>query len=223
MQEVLLLSSKELEKLEGQRELLKERKQNATTHCVQLEQLIIELNEKVHGYEGEIEASTEELMNFAKQVKELEQKLQENEKLLSTYEENLEEQIENLKGDYIELLNKQASYRNELAMIEEQFKQQISKNQRLDEENEKYVQMRMQITAKKAKIVENYEQVKAKVAQIVQDIHKTEVALGKCKSQYSENESKVISSLSICSASTFKKRNARRNARGLFWFLSRCA
>ncbi|WP_242136510.1 chromosome segregation protein SMC [Bacillus cereus group sp. BfR-BA-01360] len=191
LQEVLLLSSKELEKLEGQRELLKERKQNATTHCVQLEQLIIELNEKVHGYEGEIEASTEELMNFAKQVKELEQKLQENEKLLSTYEENLEEQIENLKGDYIELLNKQASYRNELAMIEEQFKQQISKNQRLDEENEKYVQMRMQITAKKAKIVENYEQVKAKVAQIVQDIHKTEAALGKCKSQYSENESKL--------------------------------
>ena len=33
LQEVLLLSSKELEKLEGQRELLKERKQNATTHC----------------------------------------------------------------------------------------------------------------------------------------------------------------------------------------------
>ena len=35
LQEVLLLSSKELEKLEGQRELLKERKQNATTHCAQ--------------------------------------------------------------------------------------------------------------------------------------------------------------------------------------------
>ncbi|EMA6341210.1 chromosome segregation protein SMC [Bacillus cytotoxicus] len=191
LQEVLLLSSKELEKLEGQRELLKERKQNATTHCAQLEQLIIELTEKIDGYEGEIETSTEELMNFAKQVKELEQKLQENEKLLSTYEENLEEQIENLKGDYIELLNKQASYRNELSMIEEQFKQQNSKNQRLDEENEKYVQMRMQITAKKAKIVENYEQVKEKVAHIVQDIHKTEAALGKCKLQYSENESKL--------------------------------
>ena len=47
LQEVLLLSSKELEKLEGQRELLKERKQNATTHCAQLEQLIVELTEKL--------------------------------------------------------------------------------------------------------------------------------------------------------------------------------
>lgn len=88
-------------------------------------------------------------MKFASRVKELEQKLQDNEKLLSTYAEDLEEQIEHLKGDYIELLNRQASYRNELSMLEEQFQQQNSKNQRLDEENAKYVQMRMQISTKK--------------------------------------------------------------------------
>ncbi|MDZ5606488.1 chromosome segregation protein SMC [Bacillus pseudomycoides] len=191
LQEVLLLSSKELEKLEGQRELLKERKQNATTHCAQLEQLIIELAEKAKAYDGEIETSTEELMKFADQVKELEQKLHENEKLLSTYAENLEEQIEHLKGDYIELLNQQASSRNELSMLEEQFKQQNSKNQRLDEENEKYVQMRMQITAKKGKVVESYEQVKEKVTSVITNIQKTEAALGKCKAQYSENETKL--------------------------------
>jgi len=191
LQEVLLLSSKELEKLEGQRELLKERKQNATTHCAQLEQLIIELTEKAKIYDGEIETSTEELMKFANQVKELEQKLHENEKLLSTYVEDLEEQIEHLKGDYIELLNQQASNRNELSMLEEQFKQQNSKNQRLDEENEKYVQMRLQITAKKAKLVEGYEQVKEKVTSVITNIQKTESALGKCKAQYSENETKL--------------------------------
>lgn len=191
LQEVLLLSSKELEKLEGQRELLKERKQNATTHCTQLEQLIIELTEKAKIYDVEIETSTEELMKFANQVKALEQKLHENEKLLSTYAENLEEQIEYLKGDYIELLNQQASNRNELSMLEEQFKQQNSKNQRLDEENEKYVQMRMQITAKKEKFVESYEEVKEKVTSVITNIQKTEAALGKCKAQYSENETKL--------------------------------
>ena len=148
MQEVLLLSSKELEKLEG-RELLKERKQNATTHCAQLEQLIVELTEKAKSYDGEIESSTESLMQFVNEVKELEQKLHDNEQLLATFADNLEEQIENLKGDYIELLNQQASHRNELSMIEEQSKQQTSKNERLDEENAKYVEMRMEITAKR--------------------------------------------------------------------------
>lgn len=126
LQEVLLLSSKELEKLEGQRELLK-RKQNATTHCAQLEQLIVELTEKATSYDGEIESSTEVLMQFVNHVKELEMKLHDNEQLLATFADNLEEQIENLKGDYIELLNQQASHRNELSMIEEQSKQQNSK------------------------------------------------------------------------------------------------
>ena len=72
MQEVLLLSSKELEKLEGAR-VVKERKQNATTHCAQLEQLIVELTEKTKSYDGEIESSTEALMQFVNEVKELEQ------------------------------------------------------------------------------------------------------------------------------------------------------
>lgn len=66
-------------------------------------------------------------MQFVNHVKELEMKLHDNEQLLATFADNLEEQIENLKGDYIELLNQQASHRNELSMIEEQSKQQNSK------------------------------------------------------------------------------------------------
>ncbi|MGQ0453518.1 hypothetical protein ACT4UM_13800, partial [Bacillus sp. SS-TM] len=173
------------------RKQLKERKQNATTHCAQLEQLIVELTEKAKSYDGEIESSTEALMQFVNEVKELEQKLHDNEQLLATFADNLEEQIENLKGDYIELLNQQASHRNELSMIEEQSKQQTSKNERLDEENAKYVEMRMEITAKKTKLVESYEQAKEKVAGILSNIQKTEAALGKCKTQYSENETKL--------------------------------
>ncbi|MGQ0512993.1 chromosome segregation protein SMC, partial [Bacillus sp. D-CC] len=141
--------------------------------------------------DGEIESSTEVLMQFVNHVKELETKLHDNEQLLATFADDLEERIENLKGDYIELLNQQASHRNELSMIEEQSKQQNSKNERLDEENAKYVEMRMEITAKKTKLVESYEQVKEKVAGILSNIQKTEVALGKCKAQYSENETKL--------------------------------
>ncbi len=136
------------------------------------------MTEKAKSYDGEIESSTEVLMQFVDQVKELERNLLDNEQLLATFADNLEEQIENLKGDYIELLNQQASQRNELSMIEEQSKQQNSKNERLDEENAKYVEMRMEITAKKTKLVESYEQVKEKIAGIISNIQKTEVCSG---------------------------------------------
>lgn len=191
LQEVLLLSSKELEKLEGQRELLKERKHNATTHCAQLEALIHELTDKVSAYEGSVVQGTDELMKLTNHVKELEQKLHDSERLLSTYVQNLDEQIEYLKGDYIELLNQQASYRNELSMLEEQFKQRDFKNQRLDEENEKYVQMRIEIAQKKSTFVEKYEHIKEQITNLLSSMQQTEIALGKCKEQYSENESKL--------------------------------
>jgi len=191
LQEVLLLSSKELEKLEGQRELLKERKNNATTHCAQLEASIHELTEKVSIYEGSALQGTEELLELTNHVKELEQKLHDSERLLSTYEQNLDEKIEHLKGDYIELLNQQASYRNELSMLEEQFKQRDFKNQRLDEENEKYVQMRIGIAQKKSIVVEKYERIKEQISTLLSSIQQTEATLGKYKDQYSENETKL--------------------------------
>ncbi len=53
------------------------------------------------------------------------------------------------------------------------------------------IEMRMEITAKKTKLVESYEQAKEKVAGILSNIQKTEAALGKCKTQYSENETKL--------------------------------
>ncbi|MFI8706464.1 chromosome segregation protein SMC [Bacillus sp. NPDC077411] len=191
LQEVLLLSSKELEKLEGQRELLKERKRNATTHCAQLETLIHELTEKVSAYEGSAMQGTGELIKLASHVKELEQKLHDSEQLLSTYEQNLDEKIEHLKGDYIELLNQQASYRNELSMLEEQFKQRDFKNQRLDKENEKYVQMGIAIAQQKSTFVEKYEHIKDQITNLLSSMQQTEATLGKCKEQYSENETKL--------------------------------
>ena len=42
MQEVLLLASQDLEKLEGRKEVLKERKKNATQNKAQLEKSIVE-------------------------------------------------------------------------------------------------------------------------------------------------------------------------------------
>ncbi|MFD3445471.1 chromosome segregation protein SMC [Microbacteriaceae bacterium 4G12] len=191
LQDVLLLSSKELEKLEGQRELLKERKKNAHESCDQLQELIQELEYKLSQYNQDLIEETKQLKDLSVHVKELEQQLREKQQILSTYEQNLEEQIEHLKGDYIELLNKQASYRNELAIFEEQTKQHASKNQRLDEENEKYLKIRAEIQEKKQQLLATYKEVQTTIAEHVLLLQQTEQAWSKAKDQYSESESKL--------------------------------
>ncbi|MFX3624626.1 MAG: chromosome segregation protein SMC [Ectobacillus sp.] len=191
LQEVLLLSSKELEKLEGQRELLKERKKNATANCVQLEKNIKDLTDKLARYRTGLEVETNHLNELASDVKELEKLLKEKDAVLAAHEQNLEERIDNLKGDYIELLNRQAGLKNELAMLKEQEKQHIFKNQRLDEENEKYVQARLQIEEKKRGVTGKYEQLRIDLSNCVNRAAELENSLKQLRETYEENESKL--------------------------------
>lgn len=51
--------------------------------------------------------------------------------------------------------------------------------------------MRMEITAKKDETCRKLRTSERKVAGILSNIQKTEAALGKCKTQYSENETKL--------------------------------
>ncbi|MBO9130189.1 chromosome segregation protein SMC [Bacillus sp. 165] len=191
LQEVLLLSSKELEKLEGQKELLKERKKNAGVHCTQLEQQIAELSEKLLDYEQTIQSETKHLDEITAQVMHTSQKLREALQALSLHNQNLDEKIENLKGDYIELLNKQAGYRNELMMLEEQEKQQVTKNQRLDDQNAKYVNLRKEVEQKKLRMLTKHVTIQEELSKKGMSFQEHERAWKDLKNQYQENETKL--------------------------------
>ncbi|RCK10923.1 hypothetical protein DT075_24825 [Bacillus licheniformis] len=67
--------------------------------------------------------------------------------------ENVEEEIEQLKSDYFELLNEQASVRNELQFLEDQMTQSAAQQKRLAQNNEKYLSERKEIADQKMKEV----------------------------------------------------------------------
>ncbi|MDN8817570.1 hypothetical protein Q0M01_14080, partial [Staphylococcus aureus] len=56
LQQVLLLTSEELEKLEGRKEVLKERKKNATQNRAQLEEALVQRSEKERSLKEKIAA-----------------------------------------------------------------------------------------------------------------------------------------------------------------------
>ncbi|MDG4655905.1 chromosome segregation protein SMC [Ectobacillus antri] len=191
LQEVLLLTSKELEKLEGQRELLKERKKNASAHSVQLQESIDTLASKLAGYEASIVSENQVLHRMKEHVAEIKQKLEEKEIAIANLEQNLDEQIESLKADYIEILNEQAGYRNELVMLEEQAGQYAFKNKRLDEENAKYLQLRSEVQAKKERLILQYQEMETKTKNTMLLLRETENALEQRKKQCAIDESKL--------------------------------
>ncbi|MBT2615626.1 MULTISPECIES: chromosome segregation protein SMC [unclassified Bacillus (in: firmicutes)] len=149
LQEILLNASEELEKLEGRKEVLKERKKNAAQNKSQLEKAIVEGEAAVERLTLQKERETEILHALNLEVKGISETLHEKQKSLGLFNSDIEAVIEAKKSDYIEWLNKQATAKNEKQYLLQQLAQQEHKNAKLDMENEKFLTERMDITAKK--------------------------------------------------------------------------
>ena len=148
-QEVLLTTSQDLEKLEGRKEVLKERKKNASQNKAQLEKSIVEAEAALTRLEAEKKEQSNIVQLLEDEVKKLQSLLQEKQKSLGLLNTNLDETIEFHKGDYIEWLNKQATAKNEKQYLGQQLEQHDHKNTRLDQENAKYLTERTSIFDKK--------------------------------------------------------------------------
>lgn len=149
LQAVLLRASEEHEKLEGQRDVLKERKRNSAQNKEQLIATIAELNKRVHSLK-EQKGKLKEISNeLTSDIAQLRAHLQKNEHKRDLLNGNLEAEIDSLKSDYIELLNGKASTNNELAHIQRQLEQSEIRLTQLEKENEKYLHTRQDIEQEK--------------------------------------------------------------------------
>jgi chromosome segregation protein len=152
LQNVLLHASEELEKLEGRREVLKERKKNASQNKGQLEKNIEELTASIGLLENQKAEYEESVSVLAGEASALQKELQEKQEQLKLYSEDVELKIDSIKSDYIEVLNEQAGAKNEKIYIEQQLQQQAAKGSRLDNDNDRFVSIRDEINEKKAEI-----------------------------------------------------------------------
>ncbi|WP_201713765.1 chromosome segregation protein SMC [Rossellomorea arthrocnemi] len=142
LQEVLLATSEELEKLEGRKQVLVERKKNSSTNESQLKQSIKEADRQIQQLASEKEAAEREFKTIESDVLQLKELLISKQNQFKHYNENIEDVIESFKSDYIEKLNQQASAKNEIQYLKQQLEQQSSRSGRLEAENEKYVTQR---------------------------------------------------------------------------------
>lgn len=161
LQNVLLLTSEELEKLEGRKEVLKERKKNATQNKEQLKKNIEELTDKVTNLKLQKQTFQEQSLLLNEEAETLRGQLKEKQGQLKLLNENIEQMIDDLKSDYIDILNKQAATKNELHLIDQQLQQLGTRNAKQENDNAKFIEIREEIKQKLTEIKESF--------QIVQD------------------------------------------------------
>lgn len=189
LQQVLLLASEELEKLEGKKEVLKERKKHAAQNEQQLKEQITELTEQINHLLKEKEEQKSVYETCEKEVKELKSFLQKKENELLSLDGNIEEKLEQLKSDYFEKLNELASARNEINYIEEQLSLRKVKADRLDEANEKYISERKELKKEKGKIEAQLSKIGKTLQNQLSSYHTGLKTLESLKQQYEKKES----------------------------------
>lgn len=94
LQQVLLVTSEELEKLEGRKEVLKERKKNAVQNQEQLEEAIVQFQQKETVLKDELSKQEAVFETLQAEVKQLREQVKEKQRALSLHNENVEEKIE---------------------------------------------------------------------------------------------------------------------------------
>ena len=148
LQKVLLQTTEDLEKLEGRKEVLKERKKNSSQNKEQLEKNIEELTAKVSFLQTQKQTFENQLRHLSNEAGALRSQLKEKQAQLTLLNENIEQKIDDLKSEYIEVLNEQAASKNEVNFLAQQLEQLQKRNIKQKDENEKYIEERNGIREK---------------------------------------------------------------------------
>ncbi|MBI0578463.1 chromosome segregation protein SMC [Neobacillus cucumis] len=205
LQNVLLYASEELEKLEGRKQVLKERKKNAAQNKDQLIKNISELTEKVDLLKKNRDTQAESVRFLSEQAQSLKARLKEKQEKLQLFTENMDEKIESLKSEYIELLNDQAGAKNELRMIVQQLEQQEKKNLRLDEENSRFIEERQIAAGKKLSIQNGLAEIQKKLGDHVVIFREQQKKLESAKNNYQKQEKTLYQAYQILQQAKSRK------------------
>ncbi len=133
-QSLLVEASSELERLEGRKLLLAEKKQNASQQIAQLKRALEEEQYKLESLETQLVHNESSKSEKQSMLKELRAKKLRIEHVLSKSASEVEEEIESLKASYIELLNEEAAMKNEMKHMEQQLQVEMISSEKMVED-----------------------------------------------------------------------------------------
>ncbi|MDQ0159123.1 chromosome segregation protein SMC [Alkalibacillus salilacus] len=132
LQDEKLSLTQEIEQLEGQKNVLVERLKHYDESKEKLEQSIQSHQNQIDQLQLDFDDYQSRLNVLKSSRQETKDQINELKRAMASGDENIEDTIEQLKAEYIDLLNDQAANRNEKHSIDKQLEQLESRKERLD-------------------------------------------------------------------------------------------
>ncbi|WP_226578692.1 chromosome segregation protein SMC [Halobacillus litoralis] len=181
LQENLLHLTKELENLEGKKQLMNERHKHFEENKAKLEEAYKELSEKLVSIKAIAKEESQKLEETKKVKQETKKELNQTTQALNKDIHLIEEQIEDLKSEYIELLNKQAAKRNEKQLLEKQRSNLYSKK---GIQSDKFKDLR----AEREHLEETLKQTSSALEKVTHERQKLEEQVGQLNAAVEQNK-----------------------------------
>ncbi|MEG0448314.1 MAG: chromosome segregation protein SMC [Lysinibacillus sp.] len=168
-QEQLVEASSEVERWDGRKALMAEKRQNASNQLNQLQAALEESTQEVKVYEQQEIEKKQQFSEKQQEVQALKQLIKQLEQSLNRSVSEIEQDIEEQKNKYIDSLNEEATVKNELKNIEQQLAQQKETAARMsgqsDEIEQELLQIRLSKSELSPKLAETIKLLKSKLAQ----------------------------------------------------------
>ncbi|WP_337018716.1 chromosome segregation protein SMC [Oceanobacillus massiliensis] len=158
LQANLLMATEQLEKYEGRKQLLDERSKHVGENKDKLELQKKETAGRIDALQKLVEKEKKQLAELQQERQKTKEKANTLDSQLNMSKESISEQIEDLKSDFIELLNKQAAKRNEKQSIGQQLLQISGKKDKQSEKFQDLLSLRKQLTDNKNHVEEAYKE-----------------------------------------------------------------
>src|SRR5690606_2025681 len=100
----------------------------------------------------------------------------------------IEEQIEQSKNKYIDLLNEEATVKNELKHIEQQLTQQEATAERMSDRSVEMVKRLESIRQQKQELLTKHQSVEQQLSKTTQEIEILQIQLNKTSSSFEEKQ-----------------------------------
>ncbi len=164
LQKQLLHISEDVEKLEGQKDVLLERERNQGQNRQSYEESLQLLLAKLESKQNEVNKFKSHIDQINSNVKSVENEMTKTMTAFSlTNAELSDENIEKRKADLIEILNEMASSRNDVRHLTHSYENLERRIARLEEENDAFLKQRESLNKKKQEITDHLQRITGKL------------------------------------------------------------
>lgn len=187
-QEQLVEASSEVERWEGRKALMKEKRLNAEK---QLKQLQISLQQAIEEEEELTASEQDKKLQFAekqKEVQQLKNDIKQIELTLNSSVVEIEQEIEQSKNKYIDLLNEEATVKNELKHIEQQLTLHEETAEKMSDRSSEMAKKLKQVSELKQQLQSVLQKVELQVKEKLEQYELIQMQLKAASSSFDEKQ-----------------------------------